>query len=111
LPCLAQYSGNLQGAVSDPAGAAIHGASVELHNADTGVMALITTSESGNYRFSSLPPGNYVLTAEAKGFKKTQASFALDASGTKGINLALPLSAAHNPYDARKIQLGLRLSF
>ena len=77
-PVLAQYSGNIQGVISDPAGAAIGGASVELRNADTGVMTTITTSESGNYRFSSLPPGNYVLTAEAKGFRKTQANFALE---------------------------------
>jgi hypothetical protein len=37
LPCFAQYSGNIQGVVSDPAGAAINGASVELHNVDTWV--------------------------------------------------------------------------
>lgn len=94
LPCFAQYSSNIQGVVSDPAGAAINGASIELHNVETGVTAVIITSDSGNYRFSSLPPGNYVLTATAKGFKKTQSSFTLDASETKGINLALPLSAA-----------------
>ena len=94
LPCFAQYSSNIQGVVSDPAGAAINGASIELHNVETGVTAVITTSDSGNYRFSSLPPGNYLLTATAKGFKRTQSSFTLDASETKGINLALPLSAA-----------------
>ena len=94
LPCFAQYSSNIQGVVSDPAGAAINGASIELHNVETGVTAVITTSESGNYRFSSLPPGNYLLTASAKGFKRTQSSFTLDASETKGINLALPLSTA-----------------
>jgi Carboxypeptidase regulatory-like domain len=59
LPCFAQYSSNIQGVVSDPAGAAINGASIELHNVETGVTAVITTSDSGNYRFSSLPPGNY----------------------------------------------------
>ena len=54
LPSFAQYSGNIQGVVSDPAGAAINGASVELHNVDTGVASIITTTDSGNYRFSSL---------------------------------------------------------
>lgn len=93
--CLAQYSGNIQGVVSDPAGAAVNGATVELRNRDTGVITTITTSESGNYRFSSLPPGNYVLTAEANGFRKTQASFALETSETKGLNLALPLGSAN----------------
>jgi Carboxypeptidase regulatory-like domain len=92
LPALAQYSSNIQGVVSDPAGAAINGASVQLVNVDTGVTALITTAESGNYRFSSLPAGNYVVTAEAKGFKKAESRFTLTTSETKGINLALPLA-------------------
>ncbi|MFZ0293348.1 MAG: TonB-dependent receptor [Candidatus Sulfotelmatobacter sp.] len=92
LPALAQYSSNIQGVVSDPAGAAINGASVQLRNVDTGVTALITTAETGNYRFSSLPAGNYVVTAEARGFRKAESSFTLNTSETKGINLALPLA-------------------
>jgi hypothetical protein len=70
LPALAQYSSNIQGVVSDPAGAAINGGSVRLRNVDTGVTAAITTVESGNYRFSSLPTGYYVVTAEATGFRE-----------------------------------------
>jgi Carboxypeptidase regulatory-like domain/TonB dependent receptor len=93
LPIYAQYSSNIQGVVSDPAGAAINGASVELRNTDNGVTAAITTSESGNYRFSSLPPGSYVLSAEAKGFRKVESSFTLNTSETKGVNLALPLAS------------------
>jgi hypothetical protein len=93
LPVYAQYSSNIQGVVSDPAGAAINGASVQLRNVDTGVTATITTSDSGNYRFSSLPPGNYMVTAEAKGFRKAESSFALSTSETKGVNLALAVSA------------------
>ncbi len=94
LPALAQYSGNVQGVVSDPAGAAINGASVQLRNVDTAVTAAVITTGSGNYRFNSLPPGNYVLTAEAKGFRKAESSFTLSTDETKGINVALPLAAA-----------------
>jgi Carboxypeptidase regulatory-like domain len=94
LPCFAQYSGNIQGVVSDPAGAAINGAAVLLRNLDTGVTATTTTTDSGNYRFSSLPPGNYRVAAEANGFRKAEANFALNTSGTKGINLAPPVASA-----------------
>ncbi len=94
LPGFAQYSSNIQGVVSDPAGAAINGASVVLRNADTGVSVTTTTSDSGNYRFSSLPPGNYAVSAEAKGFRKTESNFVLETSETKGINLALPIASA-----------------
>ena len=94
IPGFAQYSSNIQGVVSDPAGAAINGASVQLRNVDTGVTAVVTTTDSGNYRFSSLPSGGYVLTADAKGFRKTEASFTLSTSETKGINLTLSLASA-----------------
>jgi hypothetical protein len=93
LPAFAQYSGNIQGAVSDPAGAAIKGGSVQLRNSDTGVTAAVNTGESGNYRFSNLPPGNYVLTTGAKGFRRAESSFSLSTSETLGINVALPLAA------------------
>ena len=94
LPAFAQYSGNVQGVISDPAGAAIEGASVQLRNSDTGVTAMVTTTgESGYYRFSSLPPGNYVLTTEARGFRKAESRFTLSTSETLGINVALPLAA------------------
>lgn len=94
LPCLAQYSSNVQGVVSDPAGAAIVGASVQLRNTATGVITTATSSDSGNYRFSSLPPGDYVLSAESSGFRRAEAKFTLDTSETKGINLTLPLASA-----------------
>jgi hypothetical protein len=92
LPGYAQYTSNIQGVVSDPAGAAINGASVELRNVETGVTATTTTSDSGNYRFSSLPSGNYVVKADAKGFRTSESSFTLETSETKGINLTLAVA-------------------
>ena len=92
--CYAQYNGNIQGVVSDPGGAAINGALVVLRNVDTAVSATVKTHDSGNYRFSSLPPGNYVISAQAQGFRKAESNFALETSETKGINLTLPLGAA-----------------
>jgi Carboxypeptidase regulatory-like domain/TonB dependent receptor len=94
LPAFAQYSANVQGVVSDPAGAAINGARIQLRNVDNGVTATVTSNDSGNYRFSSLPPGNYVVSAEASGFRRTEASFALETSETKGINLLLPVASS-----------------
>lgn len=92
--CYAQYNSNIQGIIADPAGAAINGASVVLTNADTGVQATTKSSDSGNYRFSSLPPGNYVIDVEASGFRKTESKFVLNTAETKGINLTLPLASA-----------------
>jgi hypothetical protein len=94
LTALAQYSGNVQGVITDPSEAAIANASVRLRNVDTGIERSDATGSSGNYRFTSLAPGNYVLTAESSGFRKTEVRFTLSTSETKGINLTLPLAQA-----------------
>ncbi|MGH9510723.1 MAG: TonB-dependent receptor domain-containing protein [Terriglobales bacterium] len=92
--CHGQYSGNIQGVVTDPAGAAINGASVTLHNVATGMTATTTTSDSGNYRFSSLEPGRYEVTAQDQGFKTTKETVTLETSQTQGINFTLPVGSA-----------------
>jgi len=89
----AQFSGNIQGVVSDPSGAAIANATVQLRNLETGVEAVATTSSTGNYRFSSLSPGSYVVSAEANGFRRTEVHLTLSTSETQGINLTLPVGA------------------
>jgi hypothetical protein len=89
--CLAQFSGNIQGTVSDATGAAIPNASVELRNVDTGVVAATTTSASGDYRFNSLAPGRYVVRAEAKGFQTTEVNVTLGTAELEAVNLQLPV--------------------
>jgi hypothetical protein len=94
--CYAQtvFSGNIQGVISDPSGAAIPSASVGLRNVDTGVTASTTSSSSGNYRFSSLAPGNYIVSAEASGFQKTEVKVRLETNEIQGVNITLPLATA-----------------
>ena len=90
----AQFSGNIQGVISDPSGAALAGASVRLRNVDTGVESVTTSSSTGNYRFSSLPPGGYIVSAQASGFKLTEIKLTLSTSETQGINITLPVASA-----------------
>ncbi len=68
--CLGQtFSASLTGAVTDPQGAAIPNASVELKNTATNDLRQTTTGTDGRYIFSQLLPGKYDLTAKADGFK------------------------------------------
>lgn len=90
----AQFTSNVQGFVLDPSGAVVAGATVSLRNADTGVQNATKTGDGGNYRFSSLLPGNYVMSVEASGFKKTEVSFALSTGETQGIDVHLPVATA-----------------
>jgi carboxypeptidase family protein len=48
-PCLAQYSGSIQGVITDLSGAAVAGAAVTLRNLDTGIEQSTSTSSSGSY--------------------------------------------------------------
>lgn len=90
----AQFSGNIQGVVSDASGAVVAGVAVGLRNEDTGIQQATTTSESGNYRFNSLEPGRYVVTATKSGFRTTEIHLTLSTAETQGINITLPVASA-----------------
>ena len=99
--CFAQsvFSGNVQGVISDQSGAAIPSVSIELRNVDTGVTTTATSSGSGNYRFSSLPPGNYVVSADATGFRKAEIKVTLETNQTQGVNITMALATSTQTYN------------
>jgi hypothetical protein len=68
LPMYAQSSAELSGRVVDDQGGGIPGVTVTATNADTGFKRVAVTDGSGQYRFPSLPVGNYSLTTELSGF-------------------------------------------
>jgi hypothetical protein len=64
-------TGAVLGGVTDPTGAVIATAQIELHNAETGVKASVVTSAHGTYAFPNVAPGKYSVTARTKGFRTT----------------------------------------
>jgi hypothetical protein len=62
-------NGRITGTISDPAGAVVPAAAVEVKNMDTGVVSRGGASATGNYVIS-VPAGNYELTVTVTGFKK-----------------------------------------
>ncbi|HEX8282805.1 MAG TPA: TonB-dependent receptor [Pyrinomonadaceae bacterium] len=63
-----EFRGSLTGTVTDPNGAALPGATVEVRNVETNIANTVTTNEEGNYSFPLLNPGKYTLTITATGF-------------------------------------------
>ena len=62
-------TGRITGTVTDQTGAAVPGATVTLKNTDTGISRTTLSQESGKYEASSLPAGNYEVSASLSGFQ------------------------------------------
>lgn len=58
-------SGDLTGTVTDSSGAVIPQATVTLRSTSEGTTQTTATNQSGNYHFSLLKPGNYIVSALA----------------------------------------------
>ncbi len=63
-------NGQIEGTVLDQSNAAVPNAVITVTNIETGATRIVTTDESGVYRFPLLPLGTYRITAEAVNFKK-----------------------------------------
>jgi hypothetical protein len=85
----AQFRAGVQGTVTDAAGAAVPEATVTLTSKETQRTQQVQASDSGFYRFSNLAPGNYSLSAEHEGFKKSVQDITVKAEEVQGFDLAL----------------------
>src|SRR5579864_8066573 len=63
---------DLTGTITDPTGAAVSGAKINVTNNATAAQRQVTSNDAGVYSFPSLPPGNYSLRVEQSGFKAEQ---------------------------------------
>jgi len=62
-------NGTITGTISDPGGAVVAAAMIEVKNADTGVVYRGGSSNTGNYVLA-VPSGTYEITVTVPGFKK-----------------------------------------
>jgi hypothetical protein len=68
-PAFAQFdTATVVGTVRDTTGAVIPGAKVTLTSAGTGISVVKTSTDDGNYEFSAVRPGRYLVTGEKSGF-------------------------------------------
>ncbi len=68
--CSAQSNGSIKGTVTDPQGAAVSGANIEVVNSTTGEKRSVTTGDDGSYSVPNLSIGIYKVTADATGFSQ-----------------------------------------
>src|SRR6266481_1266071 len=88
----AQYRASIQGVVTDPAGAAVSGATLTLTNLDTNLQLTATSDENGVYNFNALPSAKFSLAVEKAGFKKkTLANVGIIPEQANALNIQLEL--------------------
>ncbi len=90
----AQGYGSVVGTVTDATGAAVPGASVTATQTDTGRQTKVTTGGAGNFVFPTLPPAEYSLKVESKGFQAyQQKGLVLQADQSLTVNAKLSVGA------------------
>lgn len=96
MPVQAQrYLGAISGAVSDPSGAKIQGATVTATEASTKFSTIVTTTGAGAYNMAALQPGTYTVTVDAQGFRKeTRTGIVLTAGQVQLVDFSLAVGTA-----------------
>jgi len=87
-------TGEITGAVVDPAGKVIVGAVVQLKSTDTGESRAVQSNASGVYRFPFVKPGPYELSAKSEGLKSDRGSLVVAVGQVQVLNLHLKLGGA-----------------
>ncbi|MGA9391338.1 MAG: carboxypeptidase-like regulatory domain-containing protein [Candidatus Sulfotelmatobacter sp.] len=87
-------TGSIQGTIVDPTGAVVAGAKVTITDTTTGQAIIQTTTSAGTYTSGALIPGNYLVRVEAKGFKTSDETVAVDVGVTTPGNFKLQLGDA-----------------
>lgn len=82
-------TGAITGVITDPSGAIIAGASVNISSEKTGSTRTVVSGPAGDYRFPQLVPGTYTLTATATGFQKSSQQISVSVGVVSSANIAL----------------------
>src|SRR5271170_3959205 len=94
-PVWAQVAANLCGSVTDPSGAAVQAANVEVKNLETGVVRNTATDPAGRYELSALPAGQYEIRGTKTGFSvEIRTGIRLVAGQRAAVDLKLQVGEA-----------------
>ncbi len=87
-------TGAITGTISDPSGAVIQDATVELTSKDTNAVQTAKSNASGQYSFTGVAPGVYKLDAKMAGFRTSSIpNVTIDVNKSAQIDLKLEVGA------------------
>jgi Carboxypeptidase regulatory-like domain len=87
--------GAITGTISDPTGALVASAPIQVKSTQTGTVYTGASSATGNYTFPQLPPGTYEMTVTVPGFKTfIRENIVVQVTQTVRVNAALEVGEA-----------------
>jgi hypothetical protein len=98
-------TGSIQGSVADATGAVVGNAKITITNKATGQRANFETNSAGNYASGALTPGDYVVRAEAPGFKTTVEPVTVLVGVTASANLKLEIGESSQVVEVQATEL------
>ena len=87
------------GLVSDPSGAPAPGVTVTATNQATNIAYTGVTNQAGNYVITSVPIGEYVISAALAGFKGVQSKVTLSVAQTARVDFKMEVGAVQERVD------------
>jgi len=97
----AQNSASISGTVTDPTGAVIPKATVEIHNPVSGYDRTATTDNSGNFSFANIPFNPYHLSVSLAGFNTYTQDVTVQSPVPTNLKISLSLAGARPRRSAR----------
>src|SRR5262245_12833471 len=85
-------SGTVEGTVTDPSGAVVAGATVEIRNPLTGYMQMSMTDSMGVFRFTNLPFNNYHVEVMQTGFETAAQDVTVRSAVPISVKLSLSVA-------------------
>ena len=98
-------TGSIQGSVADATGAVVGNAKITITNQATGQRANFVTNSAGTYASGALTPGDYVVRAEAPGFKTTVEPVTVLVGVTASANLKLEVGESSQVVEVQATEL------
>ncbi|WP_236657338.1 carboxypeptidase-like regulatory domain-containing protein [Acidisarcina polymorpha] len=85
-------SASVLGSITDPNGASVPSATVQLEDSGKGVVVTRATDANGNYEFTNVLPGDYAITVSAPGFETSKTDhFTVTVGARQRVSLTLKL--------------------
>ncbi len=89
-------SGSISGAVSDPSGAVVPNASIEIHNPVSGYDRTATTDNNGKFSFPNVPFNPYHMSVTAAGFAQTAQDVEIRSVVPVTVKVSLAVATTHD---------------